>query len=70
MNNKKKSTWKYYLVLAVFPLISASCGDGCIQLSACNILPGGPITQVTDAVQDDNQATDTSIEDMIRDIGK
>ena len=58
--NTKKSTWKFYLVLAAFGVLTMTGCDGCIQLTGCNIsLPGGTPGQSTQ-----------SLEQIISDLGQ
>lgn len=61
MKKKKPSFWKFYLVVALFPMFTAC--DGCIQLTGCNIDLG----QQTGQAQDTD---DTSVEQFISDLGK
>ena len=58
----KKSFWKFYLVVALFPFFTGC--SGCIQLTGCNIDLGDPLGQ-----QQAQEETKSLVE-MISSIGE
>lgn len=61
-----KSTWRFYIIPMALAML-ASCGEGCISLTGCNLGLFNPAPAPAPAEQSD---TFVPLEDAIRSIGQ